>query len=61
MENFKKFFMKYLHNAITISLVLAFALNLIIETLARHSLANGFRFFLDSPLVFMYNVFPWHC
>ncbi|WP_312353032.1 LTA synthase family protein, partial [Aminipila sp.] len=57
MENFKKFFMKYLHNAITISLVLAFALNLIIETLARHSLANGFRFFLDSPLVFMYNVF----
>lgn len=57
MEKFKHFFMKYLHNAVTISIVLAFALNLIIESLARHSLANGFGFFLDSPLVFLYNVF----
>lgn len=57
MDKFKQFFMKYLHNAVAICIVLAFTLNLIIESLARHSLANGFRFFLDSPLVFMYNVF----
>lgn len=57
MEKYKQFFMKYLHNAVVICIVLAFALNLIIESLARHSLASGFSFFLNSPLVFMYNVF----
>lgn len=57
MEKYKQFFMKYLHNAVAICIVLSLALNLIIESLARHSLASGFSFFLNSPLVFMYNVF----
>ncbi|QHI72202.1 LTA synthase family protein [Aminipila terrae] len=57
MEKFKQFYMKYLHNAVVICLVLSFALNLIIESLARQSLINGFNFFIESPLVFMYNVF----
>lgn len=57
MEKYKQFFMKYLHNAVAICIVLSFALNLIIESLARQSLANGLSFFISSPLVFMYNVF----
>lgn len=57
MEKYKQFFMKYLHNAVAICIVLSFALNLIIESLARQSLANGIGFFINSPLVFMYNVF----
>lgn len=57
MEKYKQFFMKYLHNAVAICIVLSFALNLIIESLARQSLANGIGFFVNSPLVFMYNVF----
>lgn len=57
MEKLKQFFMKYLHNAVAICIVLSFVLNLTIESLARHSLGNGFRFFLESPMVFMYNVF----
>ncbi|QIB68036.1 LTA synthase family protein [Aminipila butyrica] len=56
MKKLKQFYWKYLHNAVVISIVLAFALNLFIESLARHSLASGFGFFLQSPQVFLYNV-----
>ena len=56
VEKFKLFYKKYLHNAGVLCFVLAFGLNLFIESFARHSLANGLLFFTHSPLVFMYNV-----
>lgn len=56
MEKFKAFYKKYLHNAGVLCIVLAFVLNLFIESFARHSLGNGLLFFVQSPLVFMYNV-----
>lgn len=43
-------------NAFSVSAILAFLLNLIIETLARQNILGGVQFLLDSPLVFIYNV-----
>lgn len=43
-------------NAFSVSAILAFLLNLIIETLARQHVLGGIRFLVDSPLVFFYNV-----
>ncbi|MGF6376371.1 phosphoglycerol transferase MdoB-like AlkP superfamily enzyme [Clostridiales Family XIII bacterium PM5-7] len=50
----KSFYEKYLHNSFCFCLAWAFALNLIIETLARKGL-GGFTFFFESPLIFLYN------
>lgn len=55
MEKIKEFYKKYLHNCIVFSAVLAFVINLAIETLARHSLIQGLAFFIESPAVFLYN------
>ena len=38
MEKLKSFYRKYLRNSIVFSAVLALAMNLFIETMARHSL-----------------------
>ncbi|MFV0516718.1 MAG: LTA synthase family protein [Aminipila sp.] len=57
MEKVKTFYKKYLHNAIIACIVLSFLLNLVIESLARHSVSAGFAFFTESPIVFLYNVF----
>lgn len=50
----KSFYEKYLHNSFCFCLAWAFILNLIIETLARKGF-GGFLFFVESPLIFLYN------
>jgi len=58
MEKFKEFYNKYLHNSLASSLILAFILELVIETLARQSLPGlgGLKFMVTDPLVFFDNV-----
>ena len=50
----KEFYQKYLKNSFCFCLVWAFALNLLIETLARKGF-NGILWMLESPVVFFYN------
>ena len=56
MEKLKAFYNKYLKNYIVLLFVTAVVLNLIIETLARHSLISSIAFMIQSPLVFLCNV-----
>lgn len=56
MEKLKSFYHKYLKNHIALLFAAAIVLNLIIETLARHSLIASFAFLFQSPLVFLCNV-----
>lgn len=56
MEKFKSIFIKYFCNAGGFCAVLAFALNLAVESISRHSLFEGIGFFIHSPAVFLYNV-----
>lgn len=56
MEKLKAFYNKYLKNYIVLLFVTAVVLNLIIETLARHSLISSVAFMIQSPLVFLCNV-----
>lgn len=55
MTGIKTFYQKYLHNVIAAVFLLAVLTNLIIETLARQSIWGGFLFFVQSPLIFLYN------
>lgn len=57
MDKFRQFCRKYLKSTLLISAVLALIMNVFIETMARHSLFETFRFFAESPLVFLFNVF----
>ncbi|MCI8648297.1 MAG: LTA synthase family protein [Firmicutes bacterium] len=57
MEKLKHFYRSYLRNSIIFSALLALAMNLFIETMARHSLIATFRFFAESPMVFLFNTF----
>jgi len=58
MEKIKDFYKKHLRNSLVVCLVVAFLLNLIIETLARQSLPGlgGLLFMVTKPLVFFDNV-----
>ncbi|MCR5481346.1 MAG: sulfatase-like hydrolase/transferase [Clostridia bacterium] len=56
MTGFERFFYKYLHNGTAMCLLLAFSLNLIIETLARQTAFGGILYLAESPLVFLYNM-----
>ena len=56
MEKLKAFYIKYLKNYIMLLVVIAIAMNLLIETLARHSLFESLGFLFTSPLVFLCNV-----
>lgn len=56
MEKLKKFCNKYLKNYVVLLFVTAIVLDLIIETLARHSLIQGVLFQVQSPLVSLCNV-----
>lgn len=47
---------KLFTNAFSVSFILGFLLNLIIETLARQNILGGIAFLAESPIVFMYNV-----
>ena len=54
MDKAKDFYRKYLHNSLCFCAVWAFALNMIIETLARKG-NGGLEFLIYSPAVFLYN------
>ena len=56
MEKLKKFCDKYLRNYVVLLFVVAVVLNLVIETLARHSLIETMSFLADRPLTFLCNV-----
>ena len=53
MEKIKDFCNKYLKNYIVLLFAVAVFLNLVIETLARHSLIESVSFLIHSPLVFL--------
>ncbi len=55
MEKLKAFYIKYLKNYIVLLIAIAIAMNLLIETLARHSLFASLGFLFGSPLVFLCN------
>lgn len=61
MEKLKGFYNKYLKNYAMLLVVDAIALNLIIETLARHSLIKSVAFMIQSPLVFICNALMILC
>ncbi len=54
MEKLKDFKNKYLKNSFVFCLLWAFLLNFIIEELARKGI-GGLTFFIESPVVFLYN------
>ena len=54
MEKIKNFSGKYLKNSFVFCFLWAFALNFIIEELARKGI-GGFTFLIESPVVFFYN------
>ena len=56
MDRLKTFCDKFLKNYIVLLFVVAFCLNLLIETLARHSLIESMSFLIHDPLVFLCNV-----
>ena len=56
MEKLKRFYGKYLKNYAVVLFLIAVLLNLIIETLARHSLIQSLGFLFQHPLVFLCNV-----
>lgn len=55
MEKLKNFYNKYLKNYIVLLIATAIVLNIVIETLARHSLIQSVVFMVQSPLVFVCN------
>lgn len=55
MEKFKRIVKKAVSNSLILCLILALLLNLIIETLARQNILGGLKFFVESPIVFLYN------
>lgn len=57
MDKLRHVYRKYLKTPLLFSAVLALVMNLFIETMARHSLFETFRFFAQSPAVFLFNVF----
>ncbi len=57
MEKLKYIYRRYLKSSLVLSAVFALAMNLFIETMARHSLLESFRFFVQSPSVFLFNTF----
>lgn len=57
MEKLKQFYRTYLRNSIVLSALIALAMNLFIETMARHSLIASIGFFAENPTVFLFNTF----
>ncbi len=56
MTKIERFFHRYLHNGVAMCLLLAFLLNVIIESLARQNVFGGLIYLFESPLVFLYNM-----
>lgn len=61
MEQFKKFYEKYLHNGLIPCVIMALLLNTIIESLGRGSLWEGLLFMTGHPKVFFYNALIIFC
>ncbi|MDF2654346.1 MAG: synthase family protein [Bacillota bacterium] len=53
----KAFFNKYLHNSISLCVVLSFMINFIIEAVSRRSVLLCLDYIADSPMTFLYNTF----
>ena len=53
----KAFFQKYLHNSISLCIVLSITLNIIIESVSRASFFKCMSYFASSPMTFVYNTF----
>ena len=56
MEKLRNFYRKYLKNYLVLLFVVAVGIDLVIETLARHSLIQSVAFFVGHPLVAISNV-----
>lgn len=67
MEKLRNFYRKYLKNYLVLLFVIAVGIDLVIETLARHSLIQSVAFLFGHPLVSISNVllilrsFPCPC
>lgn len=57
MRSINTFYNKYLHNSITLCVVLAFAINFIIEAASRRSVFACLDYLTGSPMTFLYNTF----
>lgn len=51
----KEFYKKYLHNYGFLCVITSLVVNFLIECFSRRSLVEGFKYLIDSPLVFLYN------
>ena len=56
MEKLRNFYRKYLKNYLVLLFVIAVGIDLVIETLARHSLIQSMAFLFGHPLVSISNV-----
>ena len=56
MEKLRNFYRKYLKNYLVLLFVIAVGIDLVIETLARHSLIQSMAFLFGHPLVYISNV-----
>ncbi|HWQ77701.1 MAG TPA: LTA synthase family protein [Anaerovoracaceae bacterium] len=57
MDFIKNLYSKYLHNAISLCVVLAFVINFIIEAVSRRSIFACLDYLTGSPMTFLYNTF----
>jgi phosphoglycerol transferase MdoB-like AlkP superfamily enzyme len=58
MEKIKNYYKEHLNNSLTLCFIWAFALNLFIETLARHNppVLGGLKYMVTDPIVFLDNM-----
>ncbi|MGI6751762.1 MAG: LTA synthase family protein [Anaerovoracaceae bacterium] len=61
MEEIKRFYERYLHNGLIPCVIMAFVLNMIIESVGRGSLVEGLSFLINHPKVFFYNALIIFC
>lgn len=57
MTSIKTIYNKYLHNSITLCVVLAITINFIIEAVSRRSVSACLDYLTGSPMTFLYNTF----
>lgn len=57
MKSIITFYKKYLHNSVALCVLLAFALNFIIEAVSRRSVFACLDYMTGSPMTFLYNTF----
>ncbi|HYE69309.1 MAG TPA: sulfatase-like hydrolase/transferase, partial [Anaerovoracaceae bacterium] len=57
MKSIKTFYERYLHNSITLCVILAFTINFIIEAVSRRSIGDCLDYMTGSPMTFLFNTF----